>query len=61
MFETEPLPADSPLWAIENCYITPHVAAISDEKSGARYFSDVIKKHEAGQPLINVVDRIRGY
>jgi glyoxylate/hydroxypyruvate reductase A len=61
VFETEPLPADSPLWEIENCYITPHIAAISNEASGVRYFSDIIRAHEAGQQLINVVDRARGY
>jgi glyoxylate/hydroxypyruvate reductase A len=61
VFETEPLPQDSPLWAIENCYITPHVAAISGETSGVRYFSEVIKAHEAGGKLVNVVDRSRGY
>jgi len=61
VFETEPLPAESPLWDIENCYITPHIAAISDEKSGVRYFSRIIADHRAGKPLINVVDRGRGY
>ncbi|WP_108396022.1 2-hydroxyacid dehydrogenase [Devosia submarina] len=61
VFETEPLPQDSPLWNIPNCFITPHVAAISNEASGVRYFSGIIKGHEAGEPLINVVDRGRGY
>ncbi|MFC3705086.1 2-hydroxyacid dehydrogenase [Devosia honganensis] len=61
VFQTEPLPEDSPLWAIENCYITPHIAAISDEASGVRYFSRILEDHEAGKPLINVVDRKRGY
>lgn len=61
VFETEPLPQDSPLWAIENCYITPHIAAISSETSGVAYFSQIIRDHEAGAPLINVVDRARGY
>jgi glyoxylate/hydroxypyruvate reductase A len=61
VFETEPLPQDSPLWAIPNCYITPHVAAISGETAGVRYFSAIIKDHKAGKPLINVVDRSRGY
>jgi glyoxylate/hydroxypyruvate reductase A len=61
VFETEPLPASSPLWAIENCYITPHIAAISNEKSGVAYFSEIIRKHETGEPLINVVDRSLGY
>jgi glyoxylate/hydroxypyruvate reductase A len=61
VFETEPLPQSSPLWAIETCYITPHIAAISNESSGVRYFSQVIRDSEAGKPLVNVVDRSRGY
>jgi glyoxylate/hydroxypyruvate reductase A len=61
VFETEPLPPDSPLWDIENCYITPHIAAISDEKSGVSYYAGIIRDHEAGKPLPNVVDRQRGY
>ena len=61
VFEIEPLPADSPLWDIENCYITPHIAAISSEASGVRSFSAILKAHEQGEPLINVVDRTRGY
>jgi glyoxylate/hydroxypyruvate reductase A len=61
VFETEPLPAASPLWDIETCYITPHIAAISNEENGARYFSAIIRDHEAGKPLVNVVDAGRGY
>jgi glyoxylate/hydroxypyruvate reductase len=61
VFESEPLPPTSPLWDIENCYITPHIAAISNEASGVRYFSQVIRDHRAGKPLINIVDRSRGY
>jgi glyoxylate/hydroxypyruvate reductase A len=61
VFETEPLPVTSPLWDIENCYITPHIAAISNEKSGVSYFSKIIRAHEAGEALVNVVDRGRGY
>lgn len=61
VFETEPLPATSPLWEIENCYITPHIAAISNEATGVAYFSRIIREHEAGGALVNVVDRKRGY
>ncbi|HWV19727.1 MAG TPA: glyoxylate/hydroxypyruvate reductase A [Devosia sp.] len=61
VFEVEPLPQSSPLWDIENCYITPHIAAISDEKSGVRYFTGIVRDHLAGKPLVNVVDRQRGY
>lgn len=61
VFEVEPLPETSPLWDLENCYVTPHIAAISDLKSGISYFTEVVKAHEAGKPLINLVDRQRGY
>jgi glyoxylate/hydroxypyruvate reductase A len=61
VFEVEPLGPQSPLWALDNCYITPHIAAISNIEAGVRYFSRIIVEHEAGGPLPNVVDRSRGY
>ncbi len=61
VFNSEPLPANSALWGLKNCYITPHVAAISNPESGASYFAHVVREHERGQPLINVVDLKKGY
>ncbi len=61
VFQVEPLPADSPLWGLDNAYLTPHIAAISNIEAGVRYFSRIILDHEAGKPLLNVVDRGRGY
>lgn len=61
VFETEPLPETSPLWDLPNCRITPHIAAVSDPAAGAIYFAGVIHDHEAGRPLPNLVDRVRGY
>ncbi len=61
VFEAEPLPASSPLWDIETCFITPHIAAISNETSGVTYYARMIADHKAGKPLRNVVDRERGY
>jgi glyoxylate/hydroxypyruvate reductase A len=61
VFEVEPLPENSPLWALENCFVTPHIAAISNEATGVAYFARILKDHEAGKALINVVDRQRGY
>jgi len=61
VFQVEPLPKDSPLWDLEGCYITPHIAAISNPETGAHYFAKVLRDHEAGKPLVNVVDRARGY
>jgi len=61
VFEKEPLAKDSPLWSLDNAYLTPHIAAISNIDAGVRYFAAIIRDHEAGKPLPNVVDRTRGY
>lgn len=61
VFEVEPLPKTSPLWELPNCFITPHIAAASSERTGVAFFSKTIVDHEAGAPLPNVVDRARGY
>jgi glyoxylate/hydroxypyruvate reductase len=61
VFETEPLPEDSALWRLENCRITPHIAAVSDPIAGAAYVARVIRDHEGGQALPNLVQRGRGY
>jgi glyoxylate/hydroxypyruvate reductase len=61
VFQVEPLSPDSPLWGLDNCYVTPHIAAISNIDAGVRYFSRILLDHEAGKPLPNVVDPSRGY
>ena len=61
VFETEPLPANSPFWTLPNCFITPHAAAWSDRTAVVAYAANQIKNHRAGLTLQNVVDRQRGY
>ncbi|MBN9314903.1 MAG: glyoxylate/hydroxypyruvate reductase A [Devosia sp.] len=61
VYESEPLPAESPLWNLDNVLFTPHIAGASTEKTGVVYFSQVIRDHMAGKPLPNIVDRARGY
>jgi phosphoglycerate dehydrogenase-like enzyme len=63
VFETEPLPGDSPFWDMENVILTPHSAG-SNENYNSRataIFRDNLARYLAGQPLINVVDKQRGY
>ena len=53
----EPLPAESPLWGLENCVLTPHDAGYSplgDERLGA-LFLDNLRRFVAGEPLVNEV------
>jgi glyoxylate/hydroxypyruvate reductase len=61
VFETEPLPADSPLWRHPKVTVTPHMAADSDPDTICRYVLGQIERIEQGLPPENVVDRSRGY
>jgi len=61
VFQTEPLPAASPLWSHPKVTVTPHCAADSDPEVICAYVARQIDRHKSGQPLDNVVDRARGY
>jgi phosphoglycerate dehydrogenase-like enzyme len=63
VFETEPLPASSPLWDLENLLITPHTAAIT-EKLWERHYAritDNLRRYLAGEPLLGEVNKQKGY
>ena len=61
--ETEPLPADSPLWEVPNLVITPHCGGMGPARMGrlTRFFCDNLRRYLAGEPLQNVVDQEKGY
>jgi phosphoglycerate dehydrogenase-like enzyme len=61
--DPEPLPKGHPLWKFENAIITPHVAGRSDEDNARMVGTarENIKRFAAGKPLINVVDKQKGY
>jgi glyoxylate/hydroxypyruvate reductase A len=61
VFEVEPLPADSPLWIMDNVVITPHAAAASDVNALFRHVETQIARYESGEALQHVVDRLTGY
>jgi phosphoglycerate dehydrogenase-like enzyme len=63
VFATEPLPADSPLWDLDNLLITPHSAGLTEKLWQRHYelFSGNLRRYLAGQPLRFVVDKQRGY
>ena len=61
--DPEPLPAGNSLWKFENAIITPHIAGRSD-KDRARMLGTVkanIARFADGKPMINVVDKLKGY
>lgn len=61
VFETEPLPVDSPLWSHPGLTITPHNAAMSAPDAIASLVAAQIRRLEAGEPLLHAVDPARGY
>ncbi len=63
VFEQEPLPADSPLWGLNNLLITPHTAGLTDKLWHRHYelFSDNLHRYLAHEPLRFVVDKHKGY
>ncbi|MEZ4590340.1 MAG: D-2-hydroxyacid dehydrogenase [Chloroflexota bacterium] len=63
VFETEPLPEDSPLWQMDNVILTPHVSGFTphyDERA-THIFAENLRRYLAGEPLLNQVDREQGY
>ncbi|MGH7777245.1 MAG: D-2-hydroxyacid dehydrogenase [Candidatus Dormibacterales bacterium] len=63
VFEEEPLPASSPLWAMPNVIVTPHVAG-SHPSYVSRLmpiFLDNLQRFLTGAPMRNLVDPARGY
>jgi phosphoglycerate dehydrogenase-like enzyme len=63
VFEQEPLPADSPLWEMENVIITPHASNNSEhfQRRQAELFQENLRRFVAGEPLLNVVNAELGY
>ena len=63
VFETEPLPASSPLWALDNAILTPHVSNSSPQVRARSLALAVenVRRFKAKEPLLNLVDRAVGY
>ncbi len=61
VFQTEPLPSDSPIWTHPKITATPHIAGITDPRAALDYVADCVARCESGQPPDNVVDLEKGY
>lgn len=61
--DPEPLPAGHPLWKFDNAIVTPHIAGQSDHSRERMYGTvrENIIRFVDGRPMINVVDKKRGY
>ena len=61
VFREEPLPEDSPFWDHPRVVVTPHVASMTIARGASAFVIDNIRRFEAGQPLLHVVDPDQGY
>ena len=55
VFATEPLPADSPLWELENVLISPHTAALSIHENAriVELFAENLRRYLTGEELVS--------
>jgi glyoxylate/hydroxypyruvate reductase A len=61
VFAEEPPPPEHPFWRHPKVLMTPHNAADSLPEAVAPQIIDNIRRAMSGQPLLNEVDRARGY
>ena len=61
--ESEPPPPDSPLWDCPNFVFTPHRAGVSQHRNRKTYefFCENLRRYLEGEPLLNIIDKKRGY
>lgn len=65
VFEQEPLPSEHPLWDMENVLITPHMASVGNSPHIAdrriALIAENLRRYQAGEQLLNVVDKRRWF
>nr|WP_243870020.1 D-2-hydroxyacid dehydrogenase [Amycolatopsis granulosa] len=63
VFDTEPLPAESPLWTMPGVLISPHMSGdfLGWRDTLIELFADNFHRWRTGTPLRNVVDKQLGY
>ena len=63
VFETEPLPSSSPLWQLDNVVITPHISGFTRDyhDKAALVFKANLRRYLENRPLLNELDRAKGY
>jgi phosphoglycerate dehydrogenase-like enzyme len=61
VFETEPLPASSPLWSDPRVMVSPHISGLTTTAGAGDGFLECLADLEAGRLPSWVVDRERGY
>lgn len=61
VFRVEPLPAEHPYWAHPRVTVTPHIASETRKETASEVIAENIRRCEAGERLLYLVDRSLGY
>lgn len=63
VFTPEPLPTDNPIWALPNVIQSPHISGLTPHyyDRTAELFAENLRRFLAGEPLLNQVERSKGY
>jgi glyoxylate/hydroxypyruvate reductase len=61
VFRIEPLPADHAFWAHPSVTVTPHIASETRPASASRVIAENVRRGEANEPFLHLVDRSLGY
>jgi glyoxylate/hydroxypyruvate reductase A len=61
VFNVEPLPPEHRYWSHPRVSVTPHIAALTDPKTASAFVAENVRRMRAGEPLLGIVDRERGY
>ena len=61
VFDPEPLPADSPLWAHPRISVTPHTAALTEPRTAVPKIVENVERARRGEAPLNRVDFEAGY
>lgn len=61
--DQEPLPSSSQLWKLPNVIVTGHTSGVcqNSERRRMEVFSENVRRYVAGEPLMNVIDKEKGY
>lgn len=59
--DPEPLPPEHPFWRHPRIWLTPHIASQTQPETAVEAVIANLRRHAAGEPLVGVVDRGRGY
>lgn len=61
--EEEPLPPESPLWAMDNVFITPHIASLTEQMWERHYetFTQNLRRFLNHEPLLWMIDKEKAY